>query len=176
MVSISLCMIVRDEAAVLERCLESIAECVEEIILVDTGSVDETKKIAERFTENIYDLPWTDDFAAARNFAFSKGTGEYLMWMDADDIFPETEKRKLFDLKERLEKEPCDVVMMVYDADFDENGRAAFSYYRERLIRNCPRADGRAVCMRSLCPLGRCGGRTSTSSTGRKRRDIPTET
>lgn len=155
MVSISLCMIVRDEAAVLERCLESIAECVEEIILVDTGSVDETKKIAERFTENIYDLPWTDDFAAARNFAFSKGTGEYLLWMDADDIFPETEKRKLFDLKERLEKEPCDVVMMVYDADFDENGRAAFSYYRERLIRNCPQARWAGCVHEVIVPFGK---------------------
>ena len=98
MVKISLCMIVRDEEHVLERCLESIADVVDEIVIVDTGSVDKTKEIAAKFTDRIYDFPWVDDFAAARNFAFSKGMGEYLMWMDADDIFPVSEKRKIFDL------------------------------------------------------------------------------
>ena len=151
MVKISLCMIVRDEEHVLERCLESIADIVDEIVIVDTGSVDKTKKIAAKFTDRIYDFPWVDDFAAARNFAFSKGMGEYLMWMDADDIFPVSEKRKFFDLKEKLQQEPCDVVMMIYDAGFDKNGKAAFSYYRERLIRNCAEAKW-AGCVHEVIP------------------------
>lgn len=88
MPTISLCMIVRDEAAVLERCLQSVAHLVDEIIIVDTGSVDETKTIAAAFTPHLYDFPWQDDFSAARNFAFSKGTGDYLFWMDADDVLP----------------------------------------------------------------------------------------
>lgn len=152
---VSLCMIVREEEAVLARCLESIADCVEEIIIVDTGSSDRTKEIAAGFTDKIYDFPWTDDFAAARNFAFSKATEEYLLWLDADDIFPETEKRKFFDLKERLQKDPCDVVMMVYDAGFDEAGRAVVSYERERLIRNCPQAKWQGRVHEVIVPFGR---------------------
>ena len=57
MPTISLCMIVRDEAAVLERCLQSVAHLVDEIIIVDTGSVDETKTIAAAFTPHLYDFP-----------------------------------------------------------------------------------------------------------------------
>ncbi len=67
MASVSLCMIVKNEEDVLERCLESAAGLVEEIIIVDTGSTDRTKEIAARFTQRIIDFPWRDDFAAARN-------------------------------------------------------------------------------------------------------------
>lgn len=154
MVKVSLCMIVRDEEEVLERCLESIKDVVDEIVIVDTGSADRTKEIAAGFTDNIYEFPWVDDFSAARNFAFSKGTGGYLMWMDADDVFPAVEKRKFFDLKEELEKHPRDMVMMVYDAGFDENGKAAFSYYRERLIRNCPLARWEGCVHEVIPPFG----------------------
>ena len=100
MVTISLCMIVKNEEAVLGRCLESIQDVVDEIVIVDTGSTDKTKEIAARYTDKIYDFPWCDDFSAARNFAFSNGTGESLLWMDADDVFPTVEKRKFFNLKE----------------------------------------------------------------------------
>ena len=74
MVTISLCMIVKNEADILRRCLVSIADLMDEIIIVDTGSTDRTKEIAEEFTDKIYDYEWQDDFAAARNFAFSKAS------------------------------------------------------------------------------------------------------
>ena len=96
MAELSLCMIVRDEEAVLERCLESVSDAVEEIIIVDTGSVDRTKEIAAKFTEHIYDMPWKGDFSAARNFAFAKATKEYLLWLvftgkgKTPDDFPTT--------------------------------------------------------------------------------------
>ena len=72
MIRISACLIVKNEEAVLERCLDSIRDLVEEIIIVDTGSTDRTKEIAANYTEKVYDFAWVDDFAAARNFAFSK--------------------------------------------------------------------------------------------------------
>lgn len=56
MATVSLCMIIKDEEAVLARCLESVRDCVDEIIIVDTGSSDESKKIAAGFTDKIYDL------------------------------------------------------------------------------------------------------------------------
>ena len=72
MITISLCMIVKNEERVLSRCLDSIKDLVEEIIIVDTGSDDRTKEIAGRYTDKVYDFPWNDNFAEARNFSFSK--------------------------------------------------------------------------------------------------------
>lgn len=133
--TISLCMIVRNEEDVLGRCLQSVAGLVDEIIIVDTGSTDRTKEIAGRFTEQIYDFPWTDDFAAARNEAFSHAEGDYCMWLDADDILTEKDRRAFAELKESLKPE-TDVVMMRYNTGFDEKGNVTFSYYRERIVRN----------------------------------------
>ena len=135
MITISLCMIVRDEEDVLARCLDSVREAVNEIIIVDTGSQDLTKEIAGRYTDKIYDFKWCDDFSTARNFAFSKGRMEYLMWLDADDVLPEPSLRALLDLKEKLEPQ-VSVVMMPYHVSFDEQGRPSFVYERERLMKN----------------------------------------
>ena len=96
MADISLCMIVRNEEAVLARCLDSIRDEVDEIIIVDTGSSDNTKEIAARYTDKIYDFKWIDDFAAARNFSFSKATMEFAMWLDADDVLTSTDKKKVY--------------------------------------------------------------------------------
>ena len=92
MITISLCMIVKDEEDVLARCLESAADTADEIIIVDTGSADATKEIARRYTDKVYDFAWTDDFSAARNFSFSKAEMEYCMWLDADDILLEADR------------------------------------------------------------------------------------
>ena len=73
---VSLCMIVKNEEMALSRCLESVYGIVDEIIIVDTGSSDNTKKIAKVFTENIYDYKWKDDFSDARNYAASFAKGE----------------------------------------------------------------------------------------------------
>ncbi len=134
MITISLCMIVRDEEAVLARCLESVRGIADEIVVVDTGSSDRTKEIARQFTEKVYDFVWTDDFSQARNFAFSKGTQEYLLWLDADDVILEPDREKFLQLKQTL---PCDtdVVLMNYNTGFDPQGNPVFSYYRERLLR-----------------------------------------
>lgn len=151
---ISLCMIVWQEEKALERCLEGIADAVEEIVIVDTGSTDRTKEIARQFTDKIYDFPWVDDFAAARNFAFSKGTGEYLLWMDAEDILPSGEKEKLLALKADLRENPCDMVMMLFDRGVDEGGRTKFSCYRERLVRRCPQARWQGRANEVIPPFG----------------------
>ncbi|PES02484.1 glycosyl transferase, partial [Bacillus anthracis] len=86
MITISLCMIVKNEEATLKRCLTAISDVVDEIIIIDTGSTDQTKKIASKFTDKVIDFVWIDDFSTARNFAFSQATKEYILWLDADDL------------------------------------------------------------------------------------------
>ena len=135
MISVSLCMIVKNEEDVLARCLESAAGLVDEIILVDTGSTDRTREIAARFTEQIYDFPWRDDFAAARNESFAHASMDYCLWLDADDVLLDADRTAFMRLKETLEPN-VSVVMAPYNVGFDESGRVTFSYYRERLIKN----------------------------------------
>ncbi len=136
MATISLCMIVKNEEMHIARCLDSVADLVEEVIIVDTGSTDRTVEIASRYTSHVYSYPWKDDFADARNYSFSKASMDYCMWMDADDILEETEKDKFLRLKQSLSPE-TDIVMMKYNTSFDEAGKPSFSYFRERWIRNC---------------------------------------
>jgi len=134
MVTISLCMIVKNETAVLGRCLESVKDVVDEIVIVDTGSVDETRNIAGRYTEKVFDFAWIDDFSAARNFSFSKASGDFVMWMDADDVLPPDQTAKLRALKGTLTAE-TDLVTMKYHLAWDERGQVSFASTRERLMR-----------------------------------------
>lgn len=134
MITISLCMIVKNEKETLGRCLDSVGSVVDEIIIVDTGSTDDTQQIALKYTNKIYDFQWIDDFSAARNYAFEQATMDYILWMDADDILLEDDRSKLIDLKEHFD-ESIDIVMMKYNTGFDGEGNVTFSYYRERLSR-----------------------------------------
>lgn len=101
--ALSVCMIVKNEADNLPKALECVKNFADEIVIVDTGSSDATKEIASNYTTNVHDFEWIDDFAAARNFAMSKATGRYHLWLDADDrITPENRKhinslKSLFD-------------------------------------------------------------------------------
>ena len=99
-VSVSLTMIVRDEEANIFKCLSSVAGLFDEIVVVDTGSKDRTREIAREFGARVFDFVWVDDYAAARNAALARATGDYAFWLDADDVVdpPEREKlRKLLD-------------------------------------------------------------------------------
>lgn len=128
MISISLCMIVKNEANVLARCLDSVAELMDEIIIVDTGSTDETKNIAARYTDKIYDFVWVDDFSAARNFAFSKASCDYIYTADADEVLNRENQEKFRILKETLLEE-IEIVQMYYGNQL-QNG-TVYNFDRE---------------------------------------------
>ncbi|MGL5675360.1 MAG: tetratricopeptide repeat-containing glycosyltransferase family 2 protein [Cellulosilyticaceae bacterium] len=132
--TISLCMIVKDAKKTLKVCLDSVKDIVDEIIIVDTGSTDETKQIAKGYTDKIFDMQWENDFAKARNISFSYATKDYIMWLDADDVIEKEEGNKLKALKTLID-EKTDVVLMNYYVDFDKKGNVLLSYYRERLIK-----------------------------------------
>lgn len=102
---ISLCMIVKDEEKYLDRCLASVKDIVDEIIIVDTGSMDKTVKIAESYTDHIYHFEWINDFAAARNESIKHATGKWILVLDADEYLePEAAQT----LREFLQKEEPD--------------------------------------------------------------------
>ena len=113
MIRISLCMIVKNEEKVLDRCLASIFDLMDEIIIVDTGSTDRTKEIAGKYTGRIYDFAWCDDFSKARNFAFEKAACDYIYSADADEVLDEENHEKFRLLKENLMPE-VEIVQMYY--------------------------------------------------------------
>ena len=79
-------MIVKNEEDNLDLCLSSIAKHMDEIIIVDTGSSDGTKEIAQKYTQKVYDYKWKDDFSAARNFSISKASYDYILVLDGDEF------------------------------------------------------------------------------------------
>ena len=117
MPTISVCMIVKNEEDVLDRALRSVQDIADEIIIVDTGSTDRTKKIAEKYTDQVYDFVWCNDFSKARNYSFSKATKDYCMWLDADDVILDKDREGLLELKKTL-PEDTSVVMMKYNTGF----------------------------------------------------------
>ncbi|MFJ3387589.1 glycosyltransferase [Lysinibacillus sp. NPDC086135] len=134
MVTISLCMIVKNEEEVLGRCLQSVKHIVDEIIIVDTGSTDDTKEIAKKFDAKIYDFEWCNDFSKARNYAFSLANKDYILWIDADDVIEEKEQLKLIKLKENLSEE-IDTVSMPYILSVSESGDVGYQIRRHRLAK-----------------------------------------
>lgn len=127
-------MIVKNEEEVLARCLESVKAFIDEIIIVDTGSTDQTKEIARKFGAKIYDFKWCDDFGKARNYSFSKATKEYIMWLDADDYITEENINKIVVIKKNLENS-VDGVSMHYSLTRDEQGNTTFSLRRNRIVK-----------------------------------------
>lgn len=85
MIPISVCIITKNEAALLERCLASLHPFPFEIVVIDTGSTDNSKEIAQKFTDKIYDFTWTDDFSAARNFAAGCASHDLILSIDTDE-------------------------------------------------------------------------------------------
>ena len=97
-ITLSLCMIVRDNEDTIRPCLESIRPWVDEIIIVDTGSVDRTPEICQEFGARMFEFPWIDDFSAARNESIRHARGEWVFWMDSDDTIPQECGRGLREL------------------------------------------------------------------------------
>src|SRR5205807_4207160 len=108
---VSLCLIVKNEEDNLPACLGSAADLVDEVVVVDTGSQDRTKEVAARFGAKVFDFPWVDDFAAARNESLRHATGDWAFWMDADDRLDADNRGKLRSLFAGLAEEDVGYVM-----------------------------------------------------------------
>ena len=118
--TISVCMIVKNEEESLKTCLDSLKGIWDELIIVDTGSTDNTKSVASGYTDKLYDFKWTGSFADARNYAFSKAKCDYIYSADADEELDETNRRAFKALKENLDPQ-IDIVQMYYCNQMENN-------------------------------------------------------
>jgi GT2 family glycosyltransferase/tetratricopeptide (TPR) repeat protein len=138
---LSLCMIVRNSSRTLRPCLQSIRPWVDEMIVVDTGSTDDTPDIARELGAKVYEFPWCDDFAAARNKSLEFATGDWLFWMDSDDTIDQENGRKLRELADRAH--PAHIMGFVMQVRCPD-GRGGGAYATDtavdhiKLVRNLP--------------------------------------
>jgi glycosyltransferase involved in cell wall biosynthesis len=121
---VSLTMIVRNEERNLPACLGSAADLFDEVVVVDTGSTDRTAEVARSYGARVFDFVWVDDFAAARNAALARATGDYAFWLDADDVLDPPQRDKLRALLAGLREgdEAAYVVRCACDPDQDGGG------------------------------------------------------
>lgn len=103
---LSVCIITKNEQTNLPHCLQCLARYDFEIIVVDTGSTDNTRQIARQYTDKVYDFVWCDDFAAAKNFAVSKASNSYVMIIDSDEYL---EKLDVDTLYQQIKQHPDQV-------------------------------------------------------------------
>ncbi|MCW3021295.1 MAG: glycosyltransferase, partial [Conexibacter sp.] len=141
--TVSLCMIVKDEEAMLPRCLAAIAEHVDELIVVDTGSTDRTVEIAESFGARVLHHEWDGDFAAARNVSLDAATSDWLMYLDADEVLVEGDGPRLRELLGRTWREGFWLTETNHVGELEDG--AAVAHNALRLFRNRPeyRFEGR---------------------------------
>ena len=136
---LSLALIVKNEEKNLARCLDSIAGLWDELVIVDTGSTDKTVEIAKRYTDNIFNFTWVKHFAKARNFAFSKCSHPWVMWLDADDILkPEDVKNIRNEFLKLESSDQIDYILINYHYWVDPptaTGIPKATQLRERIIR-----------------------------------------
>lgn len=95
MAKLSLCMIVKNEAASISPCLESVRDLADEMIVVDTGSTDDTPQIAERLGAQVHHFQWTDNFSEARNYSLQLAQGDWILFLDADEVLVPQSKAAL---------------------------------------------------------------------------------
>ncbi len=132
---ISFCMIAKNEAERLSRCLTSVADLVAEMLVVDTGSTDDSKAVAARLGARVVDFPWVDDFSAARNESIRHARGDWIFWLDGDEDLDEVNRQRLRTLFAGLRDEKAAYVMRQVS---ESAGGSSLAVAQVRLFRNDP--------------------------------------
>ena len=141
--TLSLCMIVKDEEEMLGKCLAAVAPAVDEIIIVDTGSSDRTVEIARQFGAKVIEKEWTGSFSDARNVSFEAATGDWIIYLDADEVLLADDVQRLRTLTGRVWREAFYLVLTSYTGELGDGGAVTNSAMR--VFRNRPnyRFEGR---------------------------------
>ena len=129
--SVSLCMIVKDEEKNIARCLESVRPVVSEIIIVDTGSSDNTRQIAAQFGAKIIEYKWGDDFAKARNYSIRHARSDFVLFLDADEVLDKSSYPFFKNLKRP--KEPSSYFAKIVNLTNKDNVQSCAEHFSTRL-------------------------------------------
>ena len=131
---ISACYIVKNEAENLVKSIKSLKSQVNEIVVVDTGSTDNTIAVARKLGAKVYSFLWQDDFSKARNFALSKAEGDWLVLLDADEYFTDETAGNIRQVISQAQQADALLVQLVnYDVD---KARIQEYFYQLRIVRN----------------------------------------
>ena len=134
-IRISACYIVRDDAVHLKKSIESLRDAVDELIVVDTGSHDATMAVAQSCGAAVYEFPWADDFAAARNAALSHATGDWIVFIDADEYFSDGTKGNLRTAITAADAEGTEVLLVPWRNIDEVTGEVLLDSYAPRIFR-----------------------------------------
>jgi tetratricopeptide (TPR) repeat protein len=134
--TLSLCMIVKDEEEMLPRCLEAVKPAVDEMIIVDTGSTDRTVEIAESFGARVLHHEWTGSFSDARNVSLEASTGDWIIYLDADEVLVAEDAERLRALTGRTWREAFALIETNYTGDIEDG--TALTHNAMRVFRNRP--------------------------------------
>jgi tetratricopeptide (TPR) repeat protein len=148
---VSLCLIARNEEANLPRCLGSVADLVDEMVVVDTGSTDRTRAVAAGLGARVFDFAWVDDFAAARNESLRHATGAWIFWLDGDEYLDAGNRRRLGALFAGLKDENAAYVMKQRSVSNPDGGDASV-FAQVRLFRNLPHVRWRYRIHEQILP------------------------
>jgi glycosyltransferase involved in cell wall biosynthesis len=154
---VSLCMIARNEESTLAACLRSVADLVSEMIVVDTGSTDRTKEVALECGAKVFEFPWIDDFAAARNESLRHASGDWILWLDADESFDEENRERLKRLFGMLTSDRRVYMMKQWSLPELDNG-SALVVDHARLFPNLPGVGWRFRIHEQILPALREAG------------------
>lgn len=147
MKTLAVTLICKNEQSNLARLLPMLT-FADQIVVVDTGSTDNTVQVARQFGNDVYFFEWCDNFAKARNYAISKAKCNYVMWLDADDVIPE--QTRLFVSEWKSGSDDADFYYAKYTV---ANG---VWFWRERIVRNCKQCRFRGFIHEAITPFGKC--------------------
>lgn len=134
MISISLCLSVKNKEKSLPFCIFTVKDVVDEIIIADLGSSDKTIEVARKFTDKVYELKDENNYSNIKEFLFSKSTKDYVLWLDADDILLDNDRLKLMQFKKLLDKK-VDTVMLKYNYKNEIKEEEKLIVEKERLLK-----------------------------------------
>lgn len=137
---LSACVIVKNEEKNLPQWLSSMAQLADEMIVVDTGSEDNTKSLAHQAGAKVFDFTWIDDFAAAKNYAIEKASGDWILFLDADEYFAPEAVGKVREVIRKRGKNNRVAVLLcrLINIDRDRNNRVIDTFIQARIFRNLP--------------------------------------
>ena len=154
MKTLSVTLICKNEENNLKRLLPQL-KFADEVVVVDTGSTDNTVSLAKKFTDKVFNFAWCYDFSKARNYAISKAACDYVMWLDADDILPlETQKFimgwKKVDMGSKKSQDFADFYYIKYEMDT----QIPFWFWRERIVRRTKNCRFKGFIHEAIIPFG----------------------